>query len=156
MLTNVYSDESNACAICFDVARSPWKEGNFNPKHQRQNKANDFDLPHAKNSSNFPLQCHRAGNIGLKTPSFLLLSTHVWPKVWMRSVGDASAYCTIEIESEREREKEANNFDISSSVPWCGNSAWWNNVFMMVEEFKRAQFVDGQPVGASIRLYLFT
>lgn len=81
MLTNVFSDESDACAICFDVAKRSMekKKSNFNPEHQRQNKANDFDLPHAKKPGNFPLQCHRAGNIGLKTPSFLLLSTHVWP-----------------------------------------------------------------------------
>ena len=34
---------------CCQAIRSPWKEGDFNPEHQRQNKANDFDLPHAKN-----------------------------------------------------------------------------------------------------------
>lgn len=76
-------------------------QANLNPEHQRQKKASDFDLPHAKKASNFPLRCHRAGNIGLKTASFLLLSTLVWPEVWMRSIWDASAFCTIEIKRER-------------------------------------------------------
>lgn len=31
-----------------EAMKRPWKEGKFNPKHQRQNKTNDFDLPHAK------------------------------------------------------------------------------------------------------------
>lgn len=53
-------------------------------------------FPMQKNS-NFPQQCHRAGNIGLKTSSFLLLSTHVWPKVWMRSLRDVWMSCTKEI-----------------------------------------------------------
>ena len=92
---------------CCPAIRSPWNGGNFNPEHQRQNKATDFDLPLAKKKPcNFPLQCHHAGNIGLKTPSFLLLSTHVWPEVWMRSVRDAAPYCTKEMQSEGGTEKK--------------------------------------------------
>lgn len=85
------------------VIRSPWSSGNFNPNQQRQNKATDFDLPHAKNS-NFPQQCHHAGNIGLKTSSFLLLSTRVCPRVWIRSIGDAWMSCSKEIRRQRKKQ----------------------------------------------------
>lgn len=76
--------------------------GNFNPNQQRQNKAADFDLPHAKNS-NFPQQCQHAGNIGLKTSSFLLLSSHVCPAVWIRSARDAWMACSKEIRRQRKK-----------------------------------------------------
>lgn len=84
------------------MIRSPWSRGNFNPNQQRQNKATDFDLPHAKNS-NFPQQCHHAGNIGLKTSSFLLLSTRVCPRVWIRSIEDAWMSCSKEIRRRRKK-----------------------------------------------------
>lgn len=51
MLTNVFSEGSDACAACFDVARqSGVGGGNVNPRPLRQNRAADFDLPHAKNT----------------------------------------------------------------------------------------------------------
>lgn len=93
------------CALMLPGDHNSMDCRSFNPNNQRQNKATDFDLLHAKTPSNFPLQCHHVGNIGFKTPSFLLLSSHVWPKVWMKPVRDASTYCTKEREGVREREK---------------------------------------------------
>lgn len=49
MLTNVFSEGSDACAACFDV-KAEKRGGNVNPRPPRQNRAADFDLPHAKNT----------------------------------------------------------------------------------------------------------
>lgn len=116
MLTNV-SLESDAFAVCFDVARRSGVHGKRVTLIQStKGRIRPMTLISLmQKPSNFPLQCHRAGNIGLKTPSFLLLSTHVRPQGWMKSDRDALANCTIEIEGERER--EASCLDVSPSVP---------------------------------------
>ena len=62
----------------------------------------------------------------------------------MRSVREASAYCTIEIESERESEKEPSNFDIS---PSGATVSQFSSAEQHFHEGIRSQFVDGQPVG---------
>lgn len=53
-------------AACFDVARQSGVggkegEGNVNPRPPRQNRAADFDLPHAKNTVIF--QCATAAPV---------------------------------------------------------------------------------------------
>lgn len=108
MLTNVFSDESDACAICFDVAgRSALRGERVTLIPSTKGRIRPMTLISLmQKPSNFPLQCHCGGNIGLKNPPFLLLSTHVWPKVWMRSVRDASPHCTIAIEKAKEKERE--------------------------------------------------
>lgn len=103
MLTNVFCEESDACATCFDVAQRSGARGTrvtLIPSTRGRIRPLTLISLLQKKPCNFPLQCHHAGSIGLKTPSFLLLSTHAWPEVWMRSVRDAAPYCTKEMQSE--------------------------------------------------------
>lgn len=99
MLTSDVFERSDACCIYFDVAqrsgaRGAWVTLILTSKGRIRPLTLIFLM---QKNSNFPQQHHHAGNIGLKTSSFLLLSTHVWPKVWMRSLRDAWMSDTKEI-----------------------------------------------------------